>query len=145
MISSVIKEDYPYFIRIWENVVKETYDFFEEEDFVFYKKYRMPYYFNHLYFFSYRDEKGKIKGFLGVSKEKVEMLFIDNTARRQGIGKRFMNFAINNLKITKVDVNEYNRDAISFFNHLGFKVIGRSKFDKEGKNYPILYLEKSVS
>ncbi|MCL2705483.1 MAG: GNAT family N-acetyltransferase [Spirochaetaceae bacterium] len=143
MICSVIKEDHPSLIKIWEKVVKETYDFLKEEDFEFYK-FRIPHYFNNLSLFAYRDIKGKIKGFLGVSKEKVEMLFVDTASIGKGIGKRFMVFAINNLKISKVDVNEQNKNAVSFFKHLGFKVTGRSQFDKEGKKYPILYLEKSM-
>jgi len=144
MICSVIKEDYPYLLKIWEKVARETHDFFKEEDFEFYKL-RMPYYLDNLSLFAYRDIKGKIKGFLGVSKEKVEMIFVDTLSREQGIGKKFMGFAINNLKISKVDVNEQNKKAVAFFNHLGFKVIGRSEFDKEGKKYPILYLEKPIS
>jgi len=144
MICSVIKEDYPCLLKIWEKVVKETYDFLKEEDFEFYK-FKIPQYFNNLSLFAYRDIKGKIKGFLGVSTEKVEMLFIDTMFTGKGIGKRFMAFAFNNLKINKVDVNEQNKNAVSFFNHLGFKVTGRSQFDREGKNYPVLYLEKAIS
>ncbi|MCL2481798.1 MAG: GNAT family N-acetyltransferase [Spirochaetaceae bacterium] len=143
MICSVIKEDYPNLLKVWEKVVKETYDFLTEEDFEFYK-FRVPYYFNNLSLFAYRDTKGKIKGFLGVSKDKVEMLFLENAFRGKGIGKNLMNFAVNNLKINKVDVNEQNKNAVSFFNHLGYKEIGRSKFDRDGKSYPILSLEKSM-
>ena len=144
MICSVIKEDYPHFVKIWERVVKETPAFVSEEEFEFHKKYRMPYYFNHLFLFAYKDEKNKIKGFLGVSQDRVEMLFIDPIAKGKGIGKKFMNFVFNNLKINKVDIYEYNKDGIAFFKHLGFKEIGRSELDKEGKNKPILSLEKSV-
>ena len=143
MICSVTKEDYSDVLKIWEKAVKETHDFFKEEDIEFYK-YRMPYYLNHLSLFTYKDAKGKIKGFLGVSKDKVEMLFVESSSIGTGIGKKFMDFVNNNLKINKVDVNEQNKKAIAFFNHLGYKVTGRSEVDKEGKNYPILYLEKSV-
>ena len=142
MICSVIKEDYPHFVKIWEKVVKEIPAFLNEEEFEFYKKYRMPYYFNHLFLFAYKDQKKKIKGFMGISQDKVEMLFVDITARGKGIAKKFMNFAIDNLKINKVDINEYNKEGISFFKHLGFKEIGRSDLDKEGKPNPVLCLEK---
>ncbi|MCL2293734.1 MAG: GNAT family N-acetyltransferase [Spirochaetes bacterium] len=144
MICSVEKENYPDLLKIWEKTVKETHNFLKPEDFEFYK-YRVPYYFTHLSLFVYQDSKGRIKGFLGISKDKVEMLFIDSAFRGKGIGKKFMDFTFNNLKINKVDVNEQNEKAVAFFNHLGFKTIGRSEVDKEGKSYPILYLEKPIS
>ncbi|MCL2791488.1 MAG: GNAT family N-acetyltransferase [Spirochaetaceae bacterium] len=145
MICSVIKKDYPNLSKIWEKAAKDTSDFLKVENVEFYRKYKMPYYFDQISFFAYIDQKGKMKGFLGVSKEKIEMLFVDDKSRRKGIGKKLMDFAINNLKICKVDVNEQNKNAVLFFNSLGFKVIGSSETDKEGKIYPVLCLEKSVS
>ena len=142
MICSVTKEDFPHLLKVLETMVEDISDFLKEDDFEFFKKYRMSYYFERLYFFAYTDQKGKVKGFLGVSEEKVEMLFIGTEFRGSGVAKKLMDFVIKNLKITKVDVSETNKTAVSFFNHLGFKVVGRSETDNEGKNYPILHLEK---
>ena len=41
--------------------------------------------------------------------------------------------AINDLGITRVDVNEQNEQALGFYEHLGFKVTSRSDLDGQGK------------
>lgn len=141
MIDSVAKDDYPQLLNVWESAVRNTHDFLKANDFEFYKS-QLPAYFDHLKLYAYKNEDGEIKGFLGIAEYKVEMLFIDNSSRGQGIGKELLNFAINKLKTNKVDVNEQNKQAVGFYNHLGFNVVGRSEVDSEGKNYPILHLER---
>jgi putative acetyltransferase len=44
------------------------------------------------------------------------------------------------LEITKVDVNEQNIQAVGFYKHIGFHVLGRSESDGQGKEYPILHM-----
>ncbi|WP_321479670.1 GNAT family N-acetyltransferase [uncultured Bacteroides sp.] len=144
MIDSVNEADYPRLLEVWESAVKSTHDFLKIEDFEFYKS-QMPTYFAHLKVYAYKDEQGSIRGFLGVADSKIEMLFVDDAFRGTGIGKILMNFAINELKIDKVDVNEQNEQALGFYHRLGFKVVKRSACDEEGKDYPILHLERSDS
>ena len=141
MICSIGKEDYSKLIEIWVSAVKATHDFLKEEDFDFYREH-LPIHFNHISLFAYKDEAGEIKGFLGVIDDSIEMLFIDNESRGSGIGKILMDYAINELDARRVDVNEQNKQALDFYYHLGFKEIGRSEFDGEGKNYPIISLQK---
>ena len=69
------------------------------------------------------------------------MLFIHPAHRGKSIGKTLLEYAISNLKVTKVDVNEQNNDAIGFYKRYGFEAIGRSETDASGKPYPILHLE----
>ena len=48
------------------------------------------------------------------------MLFIDNNHRGIGIGKKLITYAIDNLQVTKVDVNEQNNQAVGiFYKHIG--------------------------
>ncbi len=42
---------------------------------------------------------------------------------------------------SRVDVNEQNEQALGFYQHLGFSVIGRSPLDGQGKPYPLLHME----
>ena len=91
--------------------------------------------------FCTRDEHGKIIGFLGTADDKVEMLFIDPSAIGSGVGRKFMKYAIQELGIKKVDVNEQNEQAVGFYKHLGFRVVDRSELDPSGKPYPILHME----
>jgi putative acetyltransferase len=76
-----------------------------------------------------------------VADQKIEMLFIHPAARGHGIGKMLVDYAIQQLHSTKVDVNEQNRQAFGFYEHVGFTVIGRSELDGLGMPYPILHME----
>jgi putative acetyltransferase len=88
-----------------------------------------------------RDSNQKILGFLGISEDNIEMLFIHPAARGMGIGKRFAEFAIQVIGVRKVDVNEQNEQAVGFYEHLGFKAVNRSALDGMGLPYPILHME----
>lgn len=141
MISPADKKDYPVLIDVWESAVKATHDFLSDEDFEFYKKH-IPIYFKYVSLFKYVNDKGEIKGFLGIEDDSIEMLFVDNVDRGTGIGKILLNYAVNKLNAVKVDVNEQNIQALNFYYHFGFKEMDRSEYDGEGKGYPILHLMK---
>lgn len=68
------------------------------------------------------------------------MLFVDPAARGQGIGKELVMYAIHTLNVHSVDVNEDNPQAAGFYEHLGFRVYGRSEQDEQGKPWPILHM-----
>jgi len=141
MICSANKKDYPVLIDIWESAVKATHNFLSDEDFEFYKSH-IPIYFQHVSLYVYKNEKGVIKAFLGVTDDSIEMLFVDNESRGSGIGKILLDYAVNTLNACRVDVNEQNTQALNFYYHLGFVEVDRSEYDGEGKGYPILHLEK---
>ncbi len=68
------------------------------------------------------------------------MLFIDPDARGQGVGRLLVQRATTTQGATKVDVNEQNPQALGFYEHLGFEVVGRSPLDGQGKPYPLLHM-----
>lgn len=139
MYQKLTKDDYGRLIEIWESAVKATHDFLSAEYFEYIKS-RLPLYFEHVVLYGYTDDN-IIKGFLGVSQSAIEMLFIDDRYRGSGIGKSLLKFAVEDLKLRKVDVNEQNTQAVGFYKHFGFKEAGRSEHDSEGKNYPIVHLQ----
>lgn len=51
-----------------------------------------------------------------------------------------LDFAIRELGVTHVDVNEQNTQARSFCEHKGFEVIGCSETDEQGEPFPILHM-----
>ena len=87
-----------------------------------------------------KDQK-TITGFLGVSEEKIEMLFIHPAKRGEGIGTLLNNFAVEQLGTNRVDVNEQNEQAVTFYKKLGYKIIGRTEVDGLGKPFPILQMK----
>lgn len=139
MIRKIEVTDYPRLIEIWESAVSSTHDFLKKEDFLYYKK-QLPTYFQYVTLFGFEKE-GCLIGFMGIAEGNLEMLFIDNQYRGTGVGKELIIYAIDNLQVTKVDVNEQNSQAIGFYKHLGFNVYKRSDLDGEGKEYPILHMQ----
>lgn len=142
MIYEVGTEDYDTLLDVWVSAVEATHHFLSEEDYEFYKTH-VPVYFNHLDLYAYKDDQGKITAFIGISEDNmIDMLFVHNSVRSQGIGKILLNYAVEKLDARRVDVNEQNKQALDFYYHFGFEEIGRSEYDGEGKAYPILHLEK---
>lgn len=140
MIKEASDNDYPVLIRIWESAVLATHDFLSKKDFDHIKR-QLPDYFDNVRLFVFiDDQEGNIRGFIGISEDKIEMLFIDNESRGKGIGKILIKYVVDELNIRKVDVNEQNTQALQFYEYLGFKAYDRSELDSEGKNYPIIYL-----
>jgi len=86
-------------------------------------------------------DTGAITGFLGVTEQKIEMLFIHPDKRGQGIGNLLNQFAVEQLHTHKVDVNEQNEEAVGFYKKLGYEIVGRTEVDGLGKPFPILQME----
>lgn len=139
MFRKIEVTDYPRLIEIWESAVLHTHDFLKEEDFLYYKK-QLPVYFQYVTLIGF-EQYGVLVGFMGVAEGNLEMLFIDNDCRGAGIGKRLVEYAIAHLKVTKVDVNEQNAQAVGFYKHIGFRLLSRSELDGEGKEYPLLHMQ----
>jgi len=136
MIRKIGVTEYQYLIKIWESAVRNTHDFLKEEDFNYYKEH-IPTYFEHVTLFGY-EENGALVGFMGIDGKNLEMLFIHNDFRGKGIGKKLISYGIAQLKISKVDVNEQNTQAVDFYKYMGFRVLSRTALDGQGKEYPIL-------
>ncbi|WP_302994213.1 GNAT family N-acetyltransferase [Parabacteroides goldsteinii] len=139
MIRKVKATDYPRLMEIWESAVSSTHDFLKEEDFLYYKE-QLPVYFQHVTLFGFEQE-GILIGFMGIAEGNLEMLFVDDNYRGTGIGKRLITYAIGNLQVTKVDVNEQNIQAVGFYKYMDFSIYKRSNLDGEGKEYPILHMQ----
>lgn len=140
MIEKAKESDFPVLSGIWELSVRATHHFLPE-DYLQKIKTLLPVIFPAMPVYIHRDEHGNITGFLGVDSDKVEMLFIHPQHMGKGIGRKLMQFAVDELHATKVDVNEDNADAASFYKHIGFEVISRSELDGIGKPFPLLHME----
>lgn len=140
MLQKVSEIDFPILIDIWERSVRATHDFLPEMEINNLKPLILNEYFHQVLLHKYVEDK-QIVGFIGTSVDNIEMLFIDPEFRTKGIGRILTNYAISELKIKKVDVNEQNHQALIFYKKLGFKVVSRSELDDQGKPYPILNLK----
>jgi putative acetyltransferase len=139
-ITPVSKADYTEIITVWEKSVRATHHFLQEEDIQYYKPLILNTYLDAVELRCARITEG-IAGFAGVAENNIEMLFIDPVYRGKGVGKQLLNDAIQTLRAGKVDVNEQNEQAVGFYLHCGFEVIGRSALDPSGKPFPILHMQ----
>ena len=79
-------------------------------------------------------------GFLGVDGSRLEMLFLSPSARGRGVGRRLLEYAVTDLGVRQVCVNEQNPQALGFYQHFGFQILRRTELDKQGRPFPLLYL-----
>ena len=132
------ENEYPALVEIWERSVKSTHAFLSNEDLNKIKKALIPYYFPNVNLYALTDSE-RMTGFIGLSSNLIEMLFIDDSYRGKGYGSALIDFALKQ-GTTKVDVNEQNTSALNFYQARGFRIIGRDETDEEGRPYPILHL-----
>ena len=137
------EKDYPELIAVWEASVRATHDFLSEEDIQALRPLIREQYFDAVELYCVRDERGVIQGFCGVAQGNLEMLFVAPESRGRGIGTALCRHAVDHLGVTRVDVNEQNPQALGFYEHFGFKIIGRSPLDGQGNPFPLLHLALS--
>ena len=140
-IDTIQKSEYQEVVKVWEASVRATHHFLKEEDITYFKPLILNTYLDAVELRCIRNSNKKIIGFLGVAEQNLEMLFIDPNFRGQKIGKALLDYSICHLNVIKVDVNEQNDQAVGFYKHCGFEVIGRSEVDASGKPYPILHMK----
>ena len=139
MIKLFKEKDNAPILSIWEKSVVATHDFLSSEDLNFYKSLAPEFLSKStIYIF---EEENIVKGFLGVSDVNIDMLFVNPKYIGKGSGKLLLFYAINELRLTRVNVNEQNTNALDFYKHFGFEIIGRDDIDGFGKPYPIVHLK----
>ena len=140
-ICQPASQDYDEILEVWEASVRHTHHFLTEEHIQFYKPLVRNHYLPAVELYIIRDAGRKIVAFMGLSDELIEMLFVNPGEQGKGYGKRLLEYATRKKQLDKVDVNEQNEKALSFYLHMGFQIIGRDATDGMGKPYPILHLQ----
>lgn len=64
----------------------------------------------------------KIQGFVGVSDEYIEGIFVTDEMQSQGIGKILLNYVKSKKNELLLNVYQKNTRAISFYQREGFKI-----------------------
>ena len=78
--------------------------------------------------------------FMGVEQNRLEMLFLSPSERGRGLGRKLLEYGIQNYDVLELTVNEQNPQAAGFYKHLGFETYMRTDCDEEGRPYPLLYM-----
>jgi len=79
--------------------------------------------------------------FMFICDGHMEALFVDPVAHGSGIGTALVHHGLSLNANMTTDVNEQNLQALSFYKNMGFRSIGRSPVDGQGRPYPIVHLK----
>ena len=139
-ISGAGPQDYNELISLWESSVRATHFFLVENDILRLRDLIRDQYFDAVDLFCIRDENGSIIGFIGIAKQRIEMLFVAPNVMGKGIGRALVDYVLTTHEVNEVDVNEQNPQAVGFYQRMGFGVFDRSETDGEGNPFPILHL-----
>ncbi|GAA5625784.1 peptidyl-lysine N-acetyltransferase YjaB [Brucella sp. NBRC 12953] len=131
--------DAPALTAIWRASVLATHEFLSREDFAEIEKLVGEQYLPNVEVDVIEDD-GKPVGFMGMTDNNIDSLFISPAERGKGIGKHMIARAKKRGTLT-VDVNEQNTQGVGFYRHVGFVETGRSETDDQGRPYPLLHLK----
>ena len=127
---------------VWENSVRATHLFLSDSEIKSIKDYVPQALKGIAHLVIAKDEAGSPAAFMGIENGTLEMLFISPEERRKGLGKRLIQFGIENYAAERLTVNEQNPQARGFYEHMGFRVYGRTDLDEQGNPYPLLYMSR---
>ena len=127
-------------LQVWESSVRATHLFLSDEEINNIKQYVPQALKDIPVLVVAENEDGNPAGFMGIAEQMLEMLFVSNENRGQGIGKQLLQYGIENYSVNELAVNEQNPDAKGFYEHMGFKVYKRNELDDQRNPYPILYM-----
>ena len=125
---------------VWEQSVRKTHDFLLANDIGIIRDQVKISVHEMDTLIGVRDKFQTLNAFMGVKGNKLEMLFIAPDFIGMGIGKYLVNYALEILDVKYVDVNLENKNAIGFYEHLGFRAYNTA-FDKFGNPYPIVHMK----
>lgn len=143
-MTEIIKctaDDYAELAAIWERSVRATHGFITENDITEIRQLLTSDYFPNVELFAVRDGSSTA-GFIGLSANRIEMLFVDSYKIGCGYGTVLIDYA-KDKGADEVDVNEQNQSALKFYIDKGFEIISRDETDDAGRPYPILHLRLS--
>ncbi|QZY53520.1 GNAT family N-acetyltransferase [Leucobacter tenebrionis] len=132
-------EEYAELIEIWRSAVRATHDFLDESDFARIESRLATDYFPAVRI-TVAERNGRRVGFAGVLDGTLEMLFVSDAVRGEGIGSALLAEVIENQAVSRVDVNEQNSGALCFYLSRGFRQVGRSDLDGDGRPYPTIHM-----
>ena len=116
-------------MEVWESSVCGTHSFLSNDEILEIKEYVPSALKNVSYLIIYREKDNKLVAFMGIEENKLEMLFVDDKDRGEGIGKKMLLYGIDNYGVNELAVNEDKPQAKGFYEHFGFSVYQRNEFD----------------
>ncbi|TBL85769.1 acetyltransferase [Hafnia alvei] len=132
-------KDISHIMKIWNKAIDATHHFLVLEDSLAIEKELLTF-FPTVELTLACESSGRIIGFMYLHNGHMEALFVDPDYHGQGVGKAMIHVALAQYPQLTTDVNEQNQQAVGFYTRIGFDQIGHSKFDSQGRPYPLIHL-----
>ena len=143
-IRDVRDEDLTSLLRIWRAAVEASHGFLTSEDVDRYE----------IVVAAYLPQMGDLRvavdaddaplGFIAQDAGEIHMLFISPDAQGRGVGSALLEHVAQDHLELRLDVNEQNPSALAFYIAKGFKQVGRSEVDGQGRPFPLLQLARDA-
>ncbi len=129
-------------LEVWQSAVEATHHFLTLPEIQRIETY-VPQTLTEVPVLAIAESKdGSPVSFMGIARQKLEMLFISNVCRRQGIGRALMQYGMEHYSLSWLTVNKQNPEVRKFYESLGFHTYQRTERDEEGNSYPLIYMKK---
>jgi len=134
--------DVPRALEIWRSAVDATHGFLSPADRaeidVMVAEQFLP---NAELWLALADD-GLPVGFLVMDGSEIDALFVDPSFHGRGFGTRLLDHALSLAPNATVDASEQATNALPFYMSRGFRVVGRSETDPQGRPYPLIHLAR---
>ena len=88
------------------------------------------------------DDHDRQVGFLVMDGKTIDALFVDPAYHGQGYGCLLLDHALSLEPDATVEASEQATNAVPFYLSRGFKIVGRSETDGQGRPYPLIHLSR---
>lgn len=127
-------------VEIWRKAVDATHDFLSKQDRQEFDE-LVSGFLPQASLWLAVDEQDYPLAFMLLDQGHMQALFVDPDSRGTGVGKALVLHGLSLHPTMTTDVNEQNGQAVGFYEKMGFKRIGRSPVDDQGKPYPLIHLQ----
>ena len=135
--------DAPALFEVWRTAVAATHDFLSRQDVDAISRLVRDKYLPTADLDVAVDQDNIPLAFMGMTGSEIDALFVHANARGCGIGRQLAELAFARARVIRTEVNEQNTRAVEFWRHMGFREVGRTDTDRQGKPYPLLLMERS--
>ncbi|MGH6634079.1 acetyltransferase [Sphingopyxis sp.] len=126
-------------VEIWRDAVDATHDFLAAEDRAAIEA-EVQSFLPAAPLWLAVDADDRPIGFMLLDGSSMEALFIDPAHRGGGVGRALVAHALECHPTLTTEVNEQNKQAVGFYERLGFVPTSRSERDGQGRAYPLIHL-----
>lgn len=135
--------DVPRALEIWRNAVDATHGFLTPQDRTEIDVMVATEFLPNAELWLATDDADYPIGFLVMDGAMmIDALFVDPVHHGKGYGSLLLDHALSLSPDATVDASEQATNALPFYLSRGFRVVGRSETDPQGRPYPLIHLSR---